>query len=195
MKKVIIINGAIPYLHAKGLLGSSLCEIAKETLINLGFNVETTNIANGYDIEEEVEKLANANYWIWQIPGWWMAEPWAVKKYIDEVFTQSKGRLYVNDGRTRSDESKKYGSGGSAFDKKYMLSWTWNLPKSAFNEGEFFDGRDIDEVCYHLHKSFEFLGMKRLPTFMCNDVIKNPDIKKFQEDYKAHIYNTFKDLA
>lgn len=70
MKKVIIINGAIPYLHAKGLLGSSLCEIAKETLINLGFNVETTNIANGYDIEEEVEKLETTGYGKFLAGGW-----------------------------------------------------------------------------------------------------------------------------
>lgn len=194
MKNVMILNGATPYMHAKGELGASLCDIASSTLKELGFNVDRTDIAKGYDIEKEVQKLVNADIWIWQIPGWWMGEPWTVKKYIDEVFTQSKGALYANDGRTRSDDSKKYGSGGLSEAKRYMFSWTWNLPKTAFDKGEFFDGRDIDEVCLHLHKIFEFLGMQKLPTFMCNDVIKNPDIDKFLKDYKEHIKNTFKNI-
>ena len=46
------------------------------------------------------------------MPGWWMGAPWTVKKYMDDVFTEGHGSLYASDGRTRSDASKKYGSGG-----------------------------------------------------------------------------------
>lgn len=59
---------------------------------------------------------------IWQMPGWWMGAPWTVKKYIDDVFTEGHGTLYASDGRTRSDASKKYGSGGLIQGTKYMLS-------------------------------------------------------------------------
>ena len=37
----------------------------------------------------------------------------------------------------------------------------------------------------------EFLGMTRLPTFICNDVIKNPQIEKYLAQYKAHLDSVF----
>ena len=52
------------------------------------------------------------------------------KKYIDETFTQ--GIHYSSDGRSRSDESKTYGSGG-LLKGKYMLSLTYNCPTSEFS--------------------------------------------------------------
>ena len=43
----------------------------------------------------------------------------------------------------------------------------------------------------HFHKANEFLGMTRLPTFICNDVIKNPQIEKYLPQYKAHLDSVF----
>lgn len=178
MKNILIINGATPYMHAKGELGSNLCDVAENTLISLDFDVSRTNIARGYNIDEEIQKLLKADIWIWQIPGWWMSEPWTVKKYIDEVFTNSHGAI-------QADNKNK--------NKKYMFSYTWNLPKSAFAPGGFFNGKNVDEVLFHLHKIFNFLEMEPLPTFMCNDVIKTPNVQQFYDDYKEHIINIFKD--
>lgn len=62
--------------------------------------------------KEEVQNFLWADVVIWQMPGWWMGAPWTVKKYMDDVFTEGHGSLYASDGRTRSDASKKYGSGG-----------------------------------------------------------------------------------
>lgn len=60
---------------------------------------------------------------------------------MDDVFTEGHGALYASDGRTRSDASKKYGSGGLIQGKKYMLSLTWNAPLEAFTEkDQFFEG-------------------------------------------------------
>lgn len=60
---------------------------------------------------------------------YWMSVPYIFKKYIDEVYTAGLGEvLCKDDGRTRSDLSKKYGSGGRKLRKKYMLSTTWNAP-------------------------------------------------------------------
>lgn len=85
-------------------------------------------VTDDYDIEQEIEQFVAADSLILQMPGWWMGEPWTVKKYIDEVFTFGHGRLYANDGRSRADSEKHYGSGGLLQGKQYMLSLTWNAP-------------------------------------------------------------------
>ncbi|MCH3790128.1 NADPH quinone reductase MdaB, partial [Campylobacter jejuni] len=41
---------------------------------------------------------------------------------------------------------------------------------------EFFEGKGVDMVYRHLHKAHEFIGMKSLQNFMCNDVVKNPQL-------------------
>ena len=47
-----------------------------------------------------------------------------------------------------------------------MLSLTWNAPIEAFTrEGDFFEGKGVDDLYMHFHKLNEFLGMSRLPTF------------------------------
>ena len=44
---------------------------------------------------------------------------------------------------------------------------------------------------FGVHKTFQFLGMSKLPTFMANDVIKNPtheqDFARFREHLIRHI--------
>ena len=66
---------------------------------------------------------------------------------MDDVFTEGHGSLYASDGRTRSDASKKYGSGGLVQGKKYMLSLTWNAPMEAFTDkDQFFHGVGVDGV-------------------------------------------------
>ncbi len=117
-----------------------------------------------------------------------MGTPWILKKYIDEVFTAGHGRLYTSDGRSRSDASKKYGSGGLLQGKTYLLSVTWSAPKSAFDApDDFFAGAGVDVVYLPFHKANEFLGMTALPTFICNDVIKQPDIAGDIARYRQHL--------
>ena len=54
-----------------------------------------------------------------------------------------------------------------------MLSLTWNAPIEAFTrEGDFFEGKGVDAVYMPFHKLNEFIGLTRLPTFTCNDVVK-----------------------
>ena len=129
---------------------------------------------------------------IWQMPGWWMHEPWTVKKYIDEVFTTGHGKLYQSDGRHRVNPTEGYGTGGLLQGKKHMLSLTWNAPIEAFTrEGDFFEGKGVDVLYMHFHKLNEFIGLTRLPTFLCNDVIKNPQVEKYLADYQAHLEKVF----
>ncbi|EOC9629856.1 NAD(P)H-dependent oxidoreductase [Enterobacter ludwigii] len=147
---------------------------------------------SNFDPQNEISKILNSDILIYQMPGWWMGEPWTVKKWIDEVFTEGHGSLYESDGRTRSDGSKKYGSGGLLQNKKYMLSLTWNAPLEAFNDPEqFFEGVGVDGLYLHLHKANQFLGMRSLPTFITNDVVKSPDMENEIRRFSDHLIATF----
>ena len=93
MSNVLIINGAKPFLFAKGELNNLFATLAAEHLTALGHSVSTTVVDAPYSIDEEVQKIANSDVIIYQMPGWWMGEPWIVKRYIDEVFSAGHGVL------------------------------------------------------------------------------------------------------
>ncbi|MDH0704771.1 modulator of drug activity B [Pseudomonas sp. NFACC19-2] len=192
MKKILLLNGGKAFAHSHGQYNSTLHDAAVAFLDRAGFDVKTTFIDGGYDVEEEVQKFLWADVVIYQMPGWWMGAPWTVKKYIDEVFTAGHGSLYANDGRTRSDASQKYGSGGLIQGKQYMLSLTWNAPVQAFEDPtDFFEGKGVDAVYFPFHKANEFLGMSGLPTFICNDVMKVPNIEQDVARYEQHLAQVF----
>ena len=192
MKNILLINGAKTFAHSNGQLNDTLTELAQEVLSGLGHQVQVTRADSEYDAKAEVEKFLWADTVIYQMPGWWMGAPWTVKKYIDDVFTEGHGSLYTNDGRSRSDASKKYGSGGLIHDKNYMLSLTWNAPMDAFNDSEqFFHGVGVDGVYLPFHKANQFLGMQTLPTFIVNDVIKAPEVEAYMAQYREHLTQVF----
>jgi len=192
MKNILLVNGAKTFAHSNGQLNDTLTELAQEVLLDLGHQVQVTRADSEYDAKAEVEKFLWADSVIYQMPGWWMGAPWTVKKYIDDVFTEGHGSLYANDGRSRSDASKKYGSGGLIHDKNYMLSLTWNAPMDAFNDAEqFFHGVGVDGVYLTFHKANQFLGMQTLPTFIVNDVIKAPEVEAYMAQYRDHLTQVF----
>ncbi|SDI97221.1 modulator of drug activity B [Pseudomonas flavescens] len=188
MKKILLLNGGKQFAHSAGRFNRTLHETAMAFLDQTGVPFRTTEIDAGYDVAEEVQKFLWADVVIYQMPGWWMGAPWIVKKYIDEVFTEGHGSLYANDGRTRSDASQKYGSGGLIQGKQYMLSLTWNAPQQAFDDpSDFFEGKGVDAVYFPFHKSQQFLGMSALPTFLCADVMKRPDVERDVIRYRQHL--------
>lgn len=192
MSKIFIIDAGKTFAHSKGELNHTLTEVAASFLRDAGHQVEVTVVDDGYVVADEVQKYLDADTVIYQMPGWWMGEPWILKKYIDEVFTEGHGSLYASDGRTRSDAAKKYGSGGLIQGTKYMLSLTWNAPLQAFTDPEqFFEGVGVDGLYLHFHKANQFLGMEGLPTFICNDVIKQPDIPADIARYRTHLSEIF----
>ena len=40
-------------------------------------------------------------------------------------------------------------------------------------------------------KANEFIGTSQLPTFICNDVIKNPQVEQYIVNYIAHLEKVF----
>lgn len=123
-----------------------------------------------------------------------MGVPWIFKKYIDEVFNEGKENgLFINDGRSRSDANKKYGSGGLMKDKQYMLSLTYNCPTSEFNNKEgFFEGLSLDEANIATHKTWQFCGAKPMKTYSVHDIFKGDlDIQKEKEKFIDTLKNNF----
>mgnify|MGYP000845783656 FL=1 len=189
---ILLLDGGKDFGHSHGELNHTLHKKAKEILTALGHNVKETVIDAGYDVEAEIEKFLWMDAVIWQMPVWWMHEPWTVKKYIDEVFIAGHGKLYHSDGRHRVSPTEGFGTGGLLQGKKHMLSLTWNAPIEAFTrEGDFFEGKDVDAVYMPFHKLNEFIGLTRLPTFTCNDVVKNPQVEQYFADYQAHLKKVF----
>ena len=185
-KKVLILNGHQYYdVVARGELTQAYINKANDFFLKNGFEVKHTTIEKGYDKEEECEKFEWADYVLFQYPVYWMGLPWIAKKYLDETFTQ--GRHYASDGRSRSDASKLYGSGGLLTGKKYMLSLTYNCPASAFdNKNSLFDGLSLDEAQVAVHKTFQFCGLKPLETYAVHDIFKgdldlNAELEKFEK--------------
>lgn len=192
MKKVLILNGHQYYdVVAKGELTQHYIDTANDFFLKNGFEVKHTHIEKGYDVEEECQKFEWADYVLFQYPVYWMGVPWITKKYFDETFTQ--GIHYTSDGRSRSDESKTYGTGGLLRGKKYMLSLTYNCPTSEFdNPKGFFDGLSLDEAHIATHKTFQFCGLEPLKTYSVHDIFKGDlDLKKELEKFEAVLTENF----
>ncbi|MTI71898.1 MAG: NAD(P)H-dependent oxidoreductase [Firmicutes bacterium] len=182
MKNILVVNGHEYYDFAKGELNKTLFSQITNTL-EKKYQVKTTVIQDGYDIKEEQGKFKWADVIILQTPIYWMNVPGLLKTYMDKVFEYD---IFFTG-------SPKYGQGGLMKDKKYMLSTTWNAPEYAFNDKDtFFDGRNVDEVLIHLHKTMEFIGMTALKSFSAHDVIANPDIEKYTKELDSHLKEVFK---
>ena len=55
----------------------------------------------------------------------------------------------------------------------------------------FFEGVGVDGLYLHFHKANQFLAMSGLPTFICNDVIKQPEIERDIARYREHLGKIF----
>ncbi len=55
MSKIRSVNGTQPYEFAPGQLSASLTRRAQETLAALGHEVRVTTVADGYDVNAEID--------------------------------------------------------------------------------------------------------------------------------------------
>lgn len=196
MKNVLIINTHQLYEGiSSGGLNTTLLGVIRDEMETRGHKVQQTAIERGYDIAEEVRKHLWADIIILQSPVYWFGTPWIYKKYVDEVFTAGlmQQSMLVDDGRTRQDPDRQYGSGGKMQGKKYMLSLTWNAPQQAFddNSQQLFAGKSVDDIFVSNTANYKFCGADIVPAFSCFDVIKSPDISNDIERLKQHLTNVF----
>ncbi|RJL56863.1 flavodoxin family protein [Pectobacterium versatile] len=196
MKNVLIINAHQFYEGiSSGSLNKALVGVIQEEMEKRGYTVKLTDIERGYDINEEVEKHLWADIIITQSPVYWFSTPWIYKKYVDEVFTAGlmQQSFLVDDGRTRQDPSRQYGTGGKMQGKQYMLSLTWNAPKEAFDDSRqiLFTGKSVDDVFAYNTANYKFCGVELVSSFSCFDVMKAPEITKDIERLKEHLVHVF----
>ena len=175
--KILLINARQPVEGmSEGKLNAHIASCICEHLTTKGCDIRTTEIIEGYDVDEEVEKHLWADIIITQSPVYWFGNPWTYKKYVDEVFNAGllNPRMVANDGRTRNDPNKQYGTGGLMHGKKYMLSLTWNAPAAAFNDQNqyLFQGKSVDDVFIFNTANYKFCGVDILPSFSFHDVLK-----------------------
>ncbi len=196
IKTVLLINAHLTYPNwSEGKLNADFQQKAKDFFLSKNIEVLETKVENGYDIDEEVEKHLKADAVILQMPVNWFGAPWIYKKYVDEVFNKALATqvLLTGDGRTRSDVTKQYGSGGKMQGKKFMVSATWNAPQEAFSNPnqELLRGKGLDDVFLNITTSYAFCGYDIVPSYNCFDIFKNPEIEKVIEDYPKYLEENF----
>lgn len=192
MKNVLIIN-AHQFVEgiSPGRLNKTLVEVLTEEMTQRGYSVRHTSIEQGYQAGDEVDKHMWADIIILQSPVYWFGTPWTYKKYVDEVFMAGlvQQKMLTDDGRTRADPSKQYGTGGKMQGKKYMLSLTWNAPKEAFGIADqyLFAGKTEDDVFVSNTANYRFCGADILPSFSCHNVVKAADVEGDIARLRAHL--------
>jgi len=189
MKNALVINAHEPFPGSEGRLNATMAAVAVDCLERKGFEVATSCIAAGYEPRGEAEKHARAQLVVVQGPVYWMGFPGAYKVYQDRVYgLLGGGVLYDGDGRKGGPQAH-YGSGGAGQGRLYLLSLTFNAPRAAFDDpGQYlFGGRGVDDLFFPAHMCFRFMGMEPLETFACYDVVRNPDVERDIERYRAHL--------
>lgn len=191
MKNIFIINGSHPFAHSGGKFNQTLFNNTKLYFeSNDNFEVKSTQVGDHYNPKEEVEKFKWADLVIYHTPIWWFQIPFGFKKYIDEVFTEGhQNGIYKSDGRSRTNPDINYGTGGLMHGKKYILTTSWNAPKTAFTlENEFFDQKSVDQgVMFGFHRMNAFTGMELLATHHFHDMEKNANVSLELKNYNAFL--------
>ena len=191
--KILIINAHLNYPNwSEGTLNKAMVENATSFFTELGHEVVETNIEQGYDPESEVQKHVDADMVLLQTPINWFRAPWIYKKYVDEVFNVGlHSKIFLNnDGRTRKDPGRQYGTGGHMQGKTLMIAATWNAPKEAFNnpDGILFGGKTREDLLLNITSNYKFVGYDILPDYGVFDIFKdNADIVGDLEGYVRHL--------
>lgn len=191
-RTVLLINTHLTYPDfSEGTLNASFHQKAKQFFEANNFEILETKVEAGYDADEEVEKHLQADIIILQTPINWFGAPWIYKKYADEVFSSAgiSKKFLEGDGRTRTDPSRQYGTGGYLQGKKFMVSASWNAPAVAFDDPNqvLFQGRSTADFFIPITSNYRFCGVDIVPDYNCFDIFKDGDIAKNLENYPMHL--------
>nr|WP_315246724.1 NAD(P)H-dependent oxidoreductase [uncultured Flavobacterium sp.] len=194
-KKVLLINTHLTYPNwSEGTLNDAFITKAKDFFASKNYEVLETKIEEGYSPEDEVEKHLQADAIILQMPVNWFGAPWIYKKYVDEVFNSGlfSKKFLSDDGRTREDLSKQYGTGGHLQGKKFMISATWNAPAAAFDDSNqmLLEGRGTADLLLPITSNYRFCGVEIMEGYNCFDIFKDSQIEMDLENYPKHLEKT-----
>ncbi len=198
LKTVLLINTHLTYPNwSEGKLNGAFLQAAKDFFTSKSIQVLETKVEDDYIPEEEVEKHMEADIVILQTPVNWFGAPWIYKKYVDEVFNigLSSQKFLTGDGRTRTDPTRQYGSGGKMQGKKIMICATWNAPEEAFGNPaqELLQGKNTSDLFLNITSNYRFCGCDIIAGFNCFDIFKNENIVNDLENYSTHLNSVFFD--
>lgn len=193
---VLLLNAHLTYKgFSEGKLIKAFYDQAKAFFLSQNFKVLETKIEDGYNVEEEVEKHLQADIIVLQTPVNWENTPWIYKKYVDEIFTNAmfSQKFLTGDGRSATDPTKQYGTGGKMYGKKFLLSATWNAPEESFNnpKNQLWKGKTADDALFNIGANYAFVGFEVLPGYYCYDVFHNKHIKEDLENYPKYLKKVF----
>ena len=186
MKKILLLNGGKAFAHSAGQYNATLHRAAIETLMAAGFEVRTTEIDAGYDVQQEVEKdplgrradLSDARLVDGrttdgeEIPG----------RGVHRRPRQSLRQRRPHPLRRLAEvRQRRSASGQTLHDLRHGMRRSRPSTTS-----DFFAGKGVDSVYLPFHKANRFLGMQGLPTFLCVDVMKRPQVEADVERYRRH---------
>lgn len=198
IKTVLLINTHLSYPNwSEGKLNDAFHQTAKDFFTSKSIQVLETKVEDGYIPEQEVEKHIKADSIILQTPVNWFGAPWIYKKYVDEVFNNglNSQKFLTGDGRTRTDPTKQYGTGGNLQGRKFMICATWNAPQEAFDNAaqELLQGKSTSDLFLNITSNYRFCGCEIVTGFNCYDIFKTKNIVKDLENYPAHLKSLFID--
>ncbi len=180
---ILIVNGAEKGEHSRGNYNSGLATAARNALAPY-YKILMTDIAEGYEIEQEISKYKEADVVIYQYPVFWFMVPSSLKRYMDDVFSHGEFFKYTEG---------PYGSGGLMQGKQVLFSTTWNAPLEAFNDEEmFFEGMSPDEAILAMRKAHQYCGFTELPHFSCHNIVKNPQFDLDNARFTDHLLEILK---
>jgi modulator of drug activity B len=195
MKHILIINAGQDFAHSSGKYNKTITDHTIQFFEQFDdAEIKVTHISKGYDAAEEVNKFVWADYIIYHTPMWWFQVPNGFKKYIDEVFTEGHRKgIYNSDGRSSANPEINYGTGGMLQGRKYMVTTSWNAPKTAFTlPGEFFNETSVDDgPLYGFHRMNAFAALEKLEGYHFHDVEKNADVVRDMAAYIEHLEQVF----
>ena len=199
MAKVFIINGGQVFEESKGTFNRTLTEWTAAFLMERGAEVRIADINEEFDPLQEASNFIWADLIIFHTPIWWFQLPYGLKRYIDLVFQNGRGKIYANDGRTRTNPEINYGTGGLLHGKKYLVTSSWNAPEGAFTlEGELMGQTSVDDgVLFGFHIAMKFVGLTKLDGFHFYDIVKGLTPRRFDDyraDYLSHLKQTVETL-
>lgn len=194
--KILIINGHHKYDGiAEGGIANKYIEVASEISKLKDIEIMYSNIQD-FEIEDEIEKMLSADYIMFHAPIYWFGLPWQTKKYIDEVFNVGlfERKLLENDGRSRNNPTKQYGTGGKIM-AKFFMTTSMNAPKDAFeDESQFlFGNHNLNELLMPITSVFKFSGATILDAFASYDVMKNPDVENDIIEFRKYLNDILED--
>lgn len=156
------------------------------------FDMETTSISSQYflaqqeafkshslahDIQNELDKITEADYLLLQFPLWWFSMPAILKGWFDRIFV--KGFAY---------DTGKIFQDGLLKKKQASLVITTQSEKTAYQK-DGLHGADIATFLHPIHHTLHFAGIKTHTPFTAYNIfnLKETRVNEILNDYQHYL--------